>query len=128
MICENCESEYEPQRYFKSETRNRFCSRQCKERARYQSGRGRAAALKSYYKRRYGLSELEVEALRKLAHCGICGTDDPQGRHGNFHIDHDHETGEIRGVLCHNCNLALGHFQDDPEVLRAAIRYLGEKP
>ena len=40
------------------------------------------------------------------------------------HIDHNHKTGVIRGVLCRNCNSALGLFQDDTEILEKAIRYL----
>jgi hypothetical protein len=122
MQCATCATEFEPQRY--REGRNRFCSRECNERERRASGRQRTASLRSYYKRRYGLTELEVATLRKLAVCGICGTDEPQGRHGNFQIDHDHVTGEVRGVLCHNCNLMIGHAQDDPDILRAAIAYL----
>lgn len=55
--------------------------------------------------------------------CAICGTDSPGGR-GQFHADHDHKTKQPRGVLCHNCNVALGNFQDNPEILRAAIEYL----
>lgn len=37
--------------------------------------------------------------------------------------DHDHETGEPRGVMCHNCNKALGHLKEDPELIRGLIRY-----
>lgn len=39
-------------------------------------------------------------------------------------IDHNHETGEFRGVLCKQCNRALGMFQDSPTVLRNALEYL----
>ena len=55
--------------------------------------------------------------------CAICGTDTPGGK-GQFHADHDHETNQPRGVLCHNCNIALGNFRDNPEILRAAVEYL----
>ena len=57
--------------------------------------------------------------------CAICGTSTPGGR-GNFHADHNHETNQPRGVLCHNCNVALGNFRDNPEILRAAIEYLNK--
>jgi hypothetical protein len=55
--------------------------------------------------------------------CAICGTDNPGGR-GQFHADHDHVKNQPRGVLCHNCNVALGNFKDNPEILRAAVEYL----
>lgn len=55
--------------------------------------------------------------------CAICGTDKPGGK-GQFHADHNHETNLPRGVLCHNCNVALGNFKDNPEILKAAVEYL----
>lgn len=57
--------------------------------------------------------------------CAICKASTPGGR-GQFHADHNHETNQPRGVLCHNCNVALGNFQDNPEVLKAAIEYLNK--
>ena len=53
--------------------------------------------------------------------CGICGSE-PNGK--DLHIDHDHATGAFRGLLCHSCNVGIGHFKEDPEVLDAAKRYL----
>lgn len=55
--------------------------------------------------------------------CAICRTVlDPESR--QTHVDHDHETGAVRGILCHGCNSGLGQFQDDPERLRAAVKYI----
>lgn len=53
--------------------------------------------------------------------CAICGDFLADG---GMHVDHDHDTGVIRGVLCTTCNLALGGFRDAPEILRKAIEYL----
>jgi hypothetical protein len=55
--------------------------------------------------------------------CAICHTDQPGG-HGRFHIDHDHVSGRIRGLLCNNCNRGLGSLKHDPDFLRKAITYL----
>ena len=56
--------------------------------------------------------------------CAICGTTEPGGRYNKFHVDHCHETGKVRGLLCHRCNYALGYFQDNPQNLQNAIQYL----
>lgn len=58
--------------------------------------------------------------------CAICGSSDPKVRLGAkfFHVDHDRETGKVRGLLCGSCNPALGAFQDDPVILQSAINYL----
>ena len=55
--------------------------------------------------------------------CAICKSPDAGGR-GAFHADHDHRLMQPRGILCHNCNVALGNFQDNPEILQSAIEYL----
>lgn len=55
--------------------------------------------------------------------CSICKTDVPNGR-GKHPIDYDHKTGEVRGVICHDCNHMLGIAKDDPKRLRAAADYL----
>jgi hypothetical protein len=57
--------------------------------------------------------------------CAICRTDDPKPAK-RFHIDHCHETGDVRGLLCTNCNVGLGHFRHDQALLAAASTYLGE--
>ena len=57
--------------------------------------------------------------------CAICKAIVAGGR-GAFHADHDRQTNQPRGVLCHNCNVALGNFKDNPELLQIAIEYLNK--
>jgi hypothetical protein len=70
--------------------------------------------------RRYGIGAAEVDALiaAQDGKCAICGVGVPE------HVDHDHVTGRIRGMLCFSCNGGLGQFGDSVERLRLAIAYL----
>jgi len=70
--------------------------------------------------RRYGIGAAAVDELirRQAGVCPICGKPDPE------HVDHDHATNRVRGVLCFNCNGGLGQFRDDVQALRNAIAYL----
>ena len=61
--------------------------------------------------------------------CQICGVKEKDAgnektKHSNLYIDHDHNTKKLRGVLCHKCNLIIGHANDDVIILEKAIRYL----
>jgi hypothetical protein len=81
--------------------------------------------------RRYGITRQDYEAMLQAqdGRCAICGSDDPRGtiRNGgekSFSVDHCHETGKIRGLLCAPCNVAIGQLQHSEEILLSAIRYL----
>ncbi len=61
--------------------------------------------------------------------CDLCHYDISKSpRYHNLHIDHDHSSGKIRGLLCHNCNMALGLLRDDASLLRRAADYLDNPP
>jgi len=62
--------------------------------------------------------EPAVAVVRAIGECVICG--DTQG----LVVDHDHRTGRVRGALCQRCNMGLGHFRDNPELLELAAMYL----
>jgi len=55
--------------------------------------------------------------------CAICGKHQSEMKR-QFAVDRDHDTGEIRGLLCTRCNLVLGQVKDNPDILRKAIDYL----
>ena len=56
--------------------------------------------------------------------CAICGSSNPGASKQVFSVDHDHSTGKVRGLLCHDCNAGLGMFKEDTLSLRLAIDYL----
>jgi len=76
-------------------------------------------------KNRYGISSEQKQELFESqgSRCAGCGSDNPQSNRG-WNLDHDHETGEVRGVLCKPCNLILGLADDSTEQLEGLIEYL----
>lgn len=79
--------------------------------------------LREYHvKAYYGISPEEYNALlqKQSGRCAIC----EQPPKKTLHVDHCHETGRVRGLLCHFCNIGLGHFGEDIERMKRAIRYL----
>lgn len=79
---------------------------------------------KSVLKRFYGITPEQYEFMEQQQGgvCAICGN---KNKNGNILcVDHDHENGKVRGLLCHNCNIAIGRFQDNKDFMRNAISYL----
>jgi len=78
-------------------------------------------------KKKYGISIDDFEKLLEAQGriCAICGSDHPGTTWGlNLHVDHEHTTGRIRGLLCQACNTSLGKMQESPELLRKAALYI----
>ena len=73
-----------------------------------------------------GLPRSEARARAAGRSCDICGAPPPAegSTHSTHHVDHDHATMSLRGVLCNNCNQGLGRFRDDPALLDRAAAYL----
>lgn len=80
---------------------------------------------KREYKNKYSITIEEFDSLLSSqgSCCAICKTTIPGGT-GTWHVDHDHVTKEVRGILCHNCNRGLGFFNDDIKRLKDAALYL----
>lgn len=74
---------------------------------------------------KYGVNRAWYQATlaAQNGRCAICRSKDP-GNIRDWHIDHDHVTGTPRALLCHHCNLGIGNFRDNPDLLLAAIKYL----
>ena len=82
---------------------------------------------KHYLKKLYGLTQEQHDAMHTSQNgcCAICGRDKtPTRPNHSLAVDHDHETGQVRGLLCMDCNRGLGHFRDQINLLQAAIDYL----
>jgi hypothetical protein len=105
---------------------SKWCSDQCSR-----VGRPQVAAIvrRSKLKTMYGLTPEEYDAMLSAqgGGCAICGGTDINGYGKRLAVDHCHDTGRVRGILCGKCNRGIGCFDHDPERLAAAVAFL-EKP
>lgn len=128
--CDNCGTHFVAKR--KRWRGKAFCTRKCKDEAWRGSPEAWAAQRRANYKSKFGITEAEYEQMRddQGGRCAICSTNVPNGRVSKhtpdywLHVDHDHETGKVRALLCSHCNTTLGKMNDDPVLLRKAADYL----
>lgn len=102
-------------------SRNRWRERHPdRDRAIRSTGRYREGQRNGSIRRKYGLTPEQYADLleRQGGTCAICPRTTP------LHVDHDHDTGAVRGILCGPCNRGVGLLGDDPNTLRAAAHYL----
>jgi hypothetical protein len=90
-------------------------------------------AVKSMHlKRLYGITIDDYDAMliKQSGVCAICGNHETRlaqdGQPSMLAVDHCHETGKVRGLLCHSCNNGIGFLNDDVDRIQAAIDYLNE--
>lgn len=103
--------------------RNRAWYKANPDRVKANSAAWRKANPGAYRKRTYNLSPADYEALR-VTQAGLCAICRGDGGNRALCVDHDHTTGKIRGLLCHNCNRGLGLLKDSYEILIVATAYL----
>jgi hypothetical protein len=121
-VCAYCGVKYRP-RYDREKTK--FCTRDCGEAFRRENGHTRERHLL----RKFGITQAEYDRLL-LKQCGTCALCDvtPGTQKAKykqfFHVDHCHDTGRVRGLLCGEHNMLLGRFNDQPALLRRAAEYL----
>lgn len=129
FTCAHCGKEFRARNH---SSVDRYCSTACKTKARGRSAAGQQSVRKWQFKTKYGVSIEDYESLREGQGrgCAICGRVDPIGRVSQFgpdywlHVDHDHETGNVRGLLCSNCNQAIGLLGENVDNVRRAVAYL----
>lgn len=135
-ICSICKTNKPLSEFYGNKTRRTSVASACKL---CQKERMRICAAKR------GLTRLELGRISKLKTvygitpkdralmfteqdglCGICRKQPIFKKDGldNFYIDHNHQTGKIRGLLCNSCNRVLGIFKDDISLFKSAISYL----
>lgn len=113
--CEKCSTIYTP-----PNSSSKYCSSECQKEAREEW----------YYKRNYDLTTEDYnKMLEEQNHsCKICGSEGfliGKNNHTKMlAVDHCHHSGKVRGLLCHNCNRALGLMKDSMSILENAMRYL----
>jgi hypothetical protein len=101
--------------------------RECKTCAKQRNDRRALQLRENHLNRKFNLSvdEFNSKLKKQGGKCYVCSTPQPGGM-GNFHVDHDHDTGEVRKLLCVNCNRCLGAARDSPKLLDALALYLRE--
>lgn len=79
-----------------------------------------------HYHRKYGIRIEDYERLleQQGGKCALCGSPYPNGNSTYFSVDHCHDTGRVRGLLCFPCNSVLGRLGDTPESVNLILQYL----
>lgn len=103
------------------ESNNHWCKVCLEEtrKLRYDAKKKRDKNLQQNY-RGFTSNDYDALLLKQEGVCAACGQ--PQKRY--LHVDHDHKTGKVRGLLCTNCNAALGLLHDDPAIIRKLLQYI----
>ncbi len=95
----------------------------------YKTDVGQIATWRSHLKRKYNMTMEDYDRMLEAQDgvCASCGEVETYVAHGKVKrlaVDHDHETGLVRGLLCHACNAALGHLKDDPRRIMNLAEYI----
>lgn len=125
--CQNCDKEYE---LGIDSSLHKYCSIACRRDwhyNRWKSSGGRRDSRKQqdyWLRSKYGISSDDRDKMLadQKGCCAICKVSEPSGY--NWHVDHDHVTGKVRGLLCSKCNQGLGLFDEKTSNLEEAIKYL----
>lgn len=127
--CNNCNRDLDESCFSKASSRRDGLQTQCKEcqavrRKRWDS-ENPDANRDSYYLRTYGitLDEYNEWFHTQGGRCAVCDTHQ-MDLAKKLAVDHDHITGEVRGLLCTDCNMAIGKLGDDIEGIERALAYL----
>lgn len=125
--CRTCETKRPLEDFYKSKGHKsgrmswcKFCHSE-KVRAKYNPLVRKDRKLKYNYG--INLEQYNAKLEEQLGCCAICKTDTPGGN-GDFYVDHNHQTKQVRGLLCHWCNFMIGQSKESIATLQAGIDYL----
>jgi len=116
-LCEKPLDEFASQGKGKKRSKCKVClAAQKREYYRNNPDKAHHRNLKTFY----GITKQEYQEMceNQGGACACCG------KRGKLNVDHCHKTGKVRGLLCTNCNFALGHCKDDPQILLNLIHFL----
>ena len=118
LWCKKCTKEYRREYYSAN-------AEQAKVHNKSQYKRNPIIARRSFLKRAYGLTLADYDVMLEAQgnRCVICGKT-PEEEGERLSVDHDHETGRVRGLLCDDCNRAIGMLGESTQRLRSAANYL----
>lgn len=125
MRCPRCKEEKSSEDFYRNSARGRssWCAK-CHREWRKENPQSidKDYNRNYYFTKAYGLSSNQVDELKMQQQnkCRICSLET------DLEVDHDHNSGKVRGLLCVRCNLALGLFRDSPEIIDSASLYLKE--
>lgn len=129
--CPNCKNSFPKTDYPGKKKKSGWCKKCCAQRSKeyYAKNKEKCKAMHKKWaienkekvafhkaKSAYGISLIEYNSLKRI--CVICGN------LNNLKIDHSHQSGRIRGMLCDSCNKGLGFFKDNPALLDRASNYV----
>ena len=127
--CPSCKSDKSLDNYWKGQYSCIDCTKE-KQKTRWAS-RTPKKRLEQHLKYKYNVTIFELEEMLKEQDnkCSICKFELPdlfiyEDRRRGYAIDHNHDTGKVRGILCLNCNTLLGMAKDNKDILLEAINYL----
>lgn len=144
--CKKCNAEYSAERWKDPKVRERINAYEKEYRESACGSLIRKAYSKSYsakpevkertrahwFRTEYGITLEQYKEMyfRQNGNCLICGEhfeERGDNKLTTLHIDHDHESGQVRGLLCHNCNSGIGYLKEDVSLLQKAMNYLRGK-
>lgn len=118
--CKDCRHQY-------YEMHKDTCLQKAKEWYKQNKKKHSETARKSHLMRKFGMTVDQYNEifLKQNSKCYICHVNKPGGN-GYWHLDHNHITNQVRKILCHNCNMLVGHSKENVAILHKTILYLQE--